>query len=79
MEKILTDNLFQDIEEEIDAMYDIKAAFNSGAAMMKNVRENKTTVDFLVGIKNKINVEEIDSIEYKTQCVSRTEEHEIMD
>ena len=46
--------------------------------MMKKSRENKTATDFLVGIKNENNDEEIDSIECKTRCVSRTEEREIM-
>ena len=39
-------NLLQDIEERIDTICNIEAAFDTGAAMMKNARENKTTVNF---------------------------------
>ena len=54
MKKVLIENLFKDTDEGVNAIYPIEVVYNTGATMMKNNNENKTTTDFLVGIKIKL-------------------------
>ena len=74
IEKVLIENLFKNIEDRVDTICSIEAVFNTRVVTVQKSRENKTTTDFLVGIKNENNAEEINSIKCKTRCVSRTEE-----
>ena len=55
-------------------VFPIEAVYDASLVMMKHNPENKTTTDFLVGNANEMKLHEINSIECKTRCVSRTEE-----
>ena len=50
---MIISNLFKDIEDRIDTVYEIEAIYNTGVFVLKFEYENKTIVDFLVGIKMK--------------------------
>ena len=54
IEKVLIESIFQDIADRVDTIYNIEVFFDTGAVMIQKLCENKTTTDFLVGIKIKI-------------------------
>ena len=55
--KFLIGKLFVDAQNNIDTGYQIEAAHDTGMTMIKISREDKTTADFLAGVKNEINYE----------------------
>ena len=70
--------VFNDSENvNADEGFLIEAVHDTCVVMINHSEEDKTTKDFSVGNKNNMNLEEINYIEHKNRCVSRTKEREI--
>ena len=62
--------------KNVDTTFPIEFAHDAIIAIIKLNQQNKTTTDCLTGNLDEVNFHEINFIECKTRCMSKTEERE---